>query len=96
MCKIMEDYVRESNSQSVTEFRQNFEMQTNCKTVRTMFKRFARKYPRAWSVWGELFEYMFEHNIEHMEEAGWCLWLYWDMEDVQYMAIVLTDKAQEL
>ena len=78
-------------------FRQEFEMSTNCKKAETMFKRFAKKFPRAWEVWGGMFEYMLENGEEHEECPGWSLWLYVDEQfETHYMAIVLTDKAQEL
>ena len=76
-------------------FRQCFEMAAECKKVTTMFNRFSKKYPEAWEVWGEVFEYMLENELEHYGDDGWTLWLY-DDDDTHYMAIVLTDKAQEI
>ena len=39
-------------------FRQEFEMVADCKKkATTMFRRFEKKYPEAWCVWGEMFEY---------------------------------------
>ena len=78
-------------------FRQEFEMSTNCKKVKTMFNRFSKKYSEAWEVWGEMFEYMLENGIEHMEETGWSLWLCVDKDFNQhYMAVVLTDECQKI
>lgn len=79
-------------------FRQEFEISTDCKKSTTMFRRFEKKYPEAWNVWGEMFEYMLENNIEHMEEKNeWSLWLYVD-EDLgtHYMTIVLLDVGQKI
>lgn len=79
-------------------FRQEFEISTDCKKATTMFRRFEKKYPEAWNVWGEMFEYMLENNIEHMEEKNeWSLWLYVD-EDLgtHYMTIVLLDVGQKI
>lgn len=82
-------------------FRQNFEMTTDCKKVQTMFTRFSKKYPNAWEAWGEMFEYMLENNLDHVEEVengkGWSLWLDSDEQfDTKYMAIVLTDECQRI
>lgn len=79
-------------------FRQEFEMCTNCKKVKTMFNRFSKKYSEAWEVWGEMFEYMLENGIEHMEENfGWSLWLCVDKDfNHHYMAVVLTDECQKI
>ena len=78
-------------------FRQTFESNTECKNVKTMFNRFAKKYPRAWEVWGGMFEYMLEKGEEHEEDPGWSLWLYVDEQfGTHYMAIVLTDECQKL
>lgn len=79
-------------------FRQEFEISTDGKKSTTMFRRFEKKYPEAWNVWGEMFEYMLENNIEHMEEKNeWSLWLYVD-EDLgtHYMTIVLLDVGQKI
>lgn len=79
-------------------FRQEFEVSIDCKKATTMFKRFAKKYPEAWSVWGEMFEYMLENNIGHIGEKNeWSIWLYVD-EDLgtHYMAIVLLDEGQKI
>lgn len=81
-------------------FRQEFEMETTCKKVGTAFKRFAKRYPKAWEVWGEVFEGMYEQGLEHTGErdetyGGWSLWLYVEDNEV-YMAIVLTDEGQQL
>lgn len=79
------------------KFRQCFEMTADCKNSKTMFNRFAKKFPDAWDVWGEMFEYMAEHGKEHEEENGWCLWLYLDEQfGTNYMAIVLTDVNQKI
>lgn len=51
-------------------FRQNFELDTQCKNTNTLFKRFSNKFPRAWEVWDEMFIYMKENNLDHVEEAG--------------------------
>lgn len=82
-------------------FRQDFEMTADCKKVETMFTRFSKKYPEAWEVWGEMFKYMLENDIEHEEETengkGWSLWLYVDEQfNTHYMAIVLTDQCQKI
>lgn len=78
-------------------FRQYFETTEDCKKPQTMFKRFAKKFPEAWEVWGELFEYMLDNGIQHEEESGWALWLDIDEQfSTHYMAIVLTDPAQEI
>lgn len=78
-------------------FRQCFELTENCKKPQTMFKRFAKKFPKAWEVWGELFEYMLENGLESQGENGWQLWLYTDEQfSTHYMAIVLTDPVQEI
>lgn len=79
-------------------FKQEFEISIDCKKSATMFRRFENKYPEAWNVWGETFEYMLENNIEHMEEKNeWSLWLYIDEElGTHYMAIVLLDESQKI
>lgn len=82
-------------------FRQDFEMIVDCKKVATMFNRFAKKYPEAWEVWGEMFNYMLENGIEHEEETengkGWSLWLDIDEQfNTHYMAIILTDENQKI
>lgn len=78
-------------------FRQCFEMETDCAKAKTMFKRFEKKYPDAWAVWGEMFECMLESGKEHEEESGWALWLYTDEQfGTHYMAIVLTDAGQKI
>ena len=76
-------------------FRQEFEISTDCKKTETLFKRFSKKFPKAWEVWGDLFRWMLETGKEHYEDIGWSLWLYVD-DETHYKAIVLTDKAQEL
>lgn len=79
------------------KFRQEFEMITDCKKATTMFKRFSVRYPEAWKVWGEMFEYMLENGIEHEEETGWSLWLFVDEQlGTHYMAIVLTDECKKI
>lgn len=79
------------------KFRQEFEMTANCKKVTTLFNRFSVRYPEAWKVWGEMFEYMLENGIEHEEEPGWSLWLYVDEQfGTHYMAIVLSDECQKI
>lgn len=86
----------------MTKFRQDFELETNCKNVETAFNRFAKKYSKAWEVWGEMFEYMNENGLEHQEEidkenGGWSLWLYQDEQfGTYYLAIVLTSEEQKL
>ena len=78
-------------------FRQCFEMETDCKKAETMFKRFSKKYPEAWEVWGEIFQWMLENGMEHYEDYGWALWLYIDEQfGTHYMAIVLTDECQKI
>lgn len=79
------------------QFRQCFELTENCKKPQTMFRRFAKKHPQAWEVWGELFEYMLANELDSMGEKGWQLWLQTD-EDSQthYMSIVLTDPQQRI
>ena len=80
-------------------FRQTFELEADCKKAETMFNRFAKKYPDAWYVWGEMFEYMLSNGIEHEEEReqGWALWLYIDEHfGTHYMAIVLTNEEQKI
>ena len=79
-------------------FRQEFEMSVECKKATTMFRRFAKKHRAAWNVWGEVFEYMLENNLEHMEEEKtWSLWLYADSElGTHYMSIVLLDEGQKI
>lgn len=80
-------------------FRQCFELETECKSAKTALKRFAKKYPAAWEVWGEMLEYMLTNGIEHEEEkaCGWSLWLYVDEQiGTHYLAIVLTDEAQRI
>lgn len=78
-------------------FRQSFEMSAACKSVKTLFNRFAKKYPAAWEVWGEMFDYMLEKGEEHEEAPGWSLWLYVDEQfSSHYMAIVLTDECQKI
>ena len=78
-------------------FRQCFEMNADCKNPQTMFSRFAKKYPDAWDVWGETFEYMLENGLESQGEDGWHLWLYIDEQfNAHYMAIVLTDPGQKI
>lgn len=76
-------------------FRQCFEMTAECKKITTMFSRFSKRYPKAWEVWGDAFEYMSENGLEHFGDVGWTLWLYDDM-DTRYMAIVLTDEDQRI
>lgn len=79
------------------KFRQTFEMTADCKKASTMFSRFSKKYPEAWSVWGEMFEYMLENGEDHEGEAGWSLWLDTDEQiGTHYMAIVLTDECQKI
>lgn len=81
----------------MARFRQEFEMSARCVKATTMFNRFAKKYPEAWAVWGELFEYMLANNQEHESEEGWSLWLYPDEQSgCHYMAIVLTDECQKI
>lgn len=78
-------------------FRQCFEMTADCKNPKTMFSRFAKKYPDAWDVWGGMFEYMLENGLENQGEDGWHLWLYIDEQfNTHYMAIVLTDPCQKI
>ena len=79
------------------KFRQTFEMSADCKKVETMFNRFSKKNPEAWSIWGGMFEYMVENGQEHCEDKGWSLWLYIDEQfETHYMAIVLTDESQKI
>ena len=83
-------------------FRENFELETSCKNVETAFRRFEKKFGKAWEVWGETLVYMAENGIAHMEEidkdfGGWSLWLYQDEQfEWYYIAIVLTDETQKL
>lgn len=80
-------------------FRQSFELEADCKRAQTMLDRFARKYPEAWYVWGEMFQYMLEHGEEHEEdkEQGWSLWLYADEQfGTHYMALVITNEEQKI
>lgn len=79
-------------------FRQEFEISADCKKSTTMFRRFEKKYPEAWNVWGEMFKYMLENNIEHMEEKKeWSLWLYINEDtNSHYMAVVLMDKEHKI
>lgn len=78
-------------------FRQCFEMETDCKKASTVFNRFAKKYPEAWEIWGEEFQYMLEQGEEHEQGNGWALWLYIDEQfGTHYMAIVLTDESQKI
>ena len=86
----------------MTGFRQEFELGTNCKSIKTAFKRFEKEFPAAWEIWGELFEYMAENDYDHQAEidkefGGWSLWLDQDEQfGWYYMAIVLTDEAQKI
>lgn len=83
----------------MTTFRQCFELAADCKKASTMFNRFEKKYPEAWEIWGETFEYMLENGKDHLEErdGGWSLWLYVDEQlGTHYMAIVLTDEVQKI
>ena len=80
-------------------FRQSIELKTECKHAKTALKRFAKKYPAAWEVWGEMFESMLENGIEHEKEkaCGWSMWLNVDEQiGPHYPAIVLTDEAQRI
>ena len=75
--------------------RQSFEFSTTCKKVSTLFERFEKAFPEVWEIWGDLFLYMNEKNIDHLEEDGWALWLYIDMDfNSHYMAVVLTSEEQ--
>lgn len=79
-------------------FRQEFEMETDCKKVKTVFNRFKKKYPAAWEIWGETLEYMGENNIEHIEEKNnYSLWVYSDEDfGTHYIAIILLDECQKI
>ena len=82
---------------SKPQFRQCFELTENCKKPQTMFRRFEKKYPKAWEVWGGLFEYMLANELDSMGEKGWQLWLQTDEEArTHYMSIVLTDPQQRI
>lgn len=78
-------------------FKQSFEIEADCKKVKTAFNRFKKKYPNVWEVWGSMFEDTAERGIEHIKEEDWSIWLYTDEEiKTHYMAIVLLHESQKI
>lgn len=55
---------------------QEFEFETTCKNLETALKRFQKKYPKCFEIWGEQLEYMARNGQEvdkAITECGYCL-----------------------
>lgn len=81
---------------------QEFEYQTTCKNLETALKRFQKKYPKCFEIWGELVEYMARNGQEvdnAITECGYCINVNVDEccgESFYYFDVQIYDEGQRI
>ena len=75
---------------------QEVAFETDCKNLKTALKRFEKKHPNVFEVWGEHFEYMIQNGQiydDAKNDAGYVLWAIQD-DDHYYFCFIAFAEYQ--
>lgn len=75
---------------------QEIEFETDCKNLSTALRRFGKKYPEAFEVWGEHFAWMIENGQQLDDCKESCGYVVWAIQDEEhfYFCFIAFDESQ--